>query len=65
MIAQDIKMRIARKEMIKAGKTLRPVTYSDFAILQDRKSSFDLYKTIFTYLEIPITIHKEETFYAS
>ena len=65
LIAQDIKMRIARKEMIKAGKTLRPVTYSDFAILQDRKSSFDLYKTIFTYLEIPITIHKEETFYAS
>ena len=65
MIAQDIKKRIANHEMIQDKGKLRPVTYSDFAILQDRKTNFDLYKTIFTYLGIPITIHKEEAFYAS
>lgn len=65
MIAQDIKKRIANREMIQDKGTLRPVTYSDFAILQDRKTNFDLYKTIFTYLGIPITIHKEESFYAT
>lgn len=65
MIAQDIKKRIANHEMIQDKGKLRPVTYSDFAILQDRKTNFDLYKTIFTYLGIPITIHKEESFYAT
>ena len=65
MIAQDIKKRIMNREMIQDKGQLRPVTYSDFAILQDRKTNFDLYKTIFTYLGIPITIHKEESFYAT
>ena len=65
MIAQDIKKRIMNREMIQDKGKLRPVTYSDFAILQDRKTNFDLYKTIFTYLGIPITIHKEESFYAT
>ena len=65
MIAKDIKKRIMNHEMIQDKGQLRPVTYSDFAILQDRKTNFDLYKTIFTYLGIPITIHKEESFYAT
>lgn len=62
LIATDIKKRIQNQEMINDHGKLRPVTYSDFAILQDRKSSFELYKTIFTYLEVPIVIHKEEPF---
>lgn len=62
LIGTDIKKRIEAKEKINDHGTLREVTYSDFAILQDRKTSFDLYKKIFTYLGIPLTIHKEEPF---
>ncbi|MBS7020567.1 MAG: UvrD-helicase domain-containing protein, partial [Firmicutes bacterium] len=56
IIGNDIKKRIERKEKINDHGNLREVTYSDFAILQDRKTSFDLYKKVFTYLQIPITI---------
>ncbi len=39
---------------------LRNIKYSDFAIIMDRASSFDLYKRIFSYYGIPISILKEE-----
>lgn len=41
---------------------LRPVQFKDFTILMDRKTSFDLYKKIFTHLKIPVTLHKDESF---
>lgn len=64
LIAYDIQNKIKQKTLVfdfKKGN-LRPVEYSDFVILMDRKTSFDLYKKIFTYLEIPLLIHKDEEF---
>lgn len=40
---------------------LRSIEYSDFVILLDRSKNFDLYKKIFEYLGIPLTILKEES----
>ena len=67
LIASDIQKKIKTKYQVidKETSKLRPVTYQDFAILMDRKTDFDLYKKIFTYLEIPIYIHKEENFIQS
>ena len=39
---------------------LRNIKYSDFAILIDRGSKFDLYKKIFEYSGIPLTVYKDE-----
>jgi len=38
----------------------RQVNYNDFVILLDRSSSFDKYKKIFEYLNIPLTIYKDK-----
>ena len=67
IIGYDIINKIKNKHQIydKDSNILRPIQYSDCAILLDRKNSFDLYKKIFTYLEIPLTIHKNEDFVAS
>ena len=40
----------------KETNSLRDVKYSDFAIIMDRATNFDLYKRIFSYLGIPINI---------
>lgn len=42
-------------------KILRDVQYRDFVILLDKSKDFDLYKKIFEYLGIPLTILKEES----
>lgn len=64
LIAKDIKEKIENHYQVfdKDQKQRREMVYRDVAILLDRKTSFDLYKKIFTYLEIPLTIHKEEAF---
>jgi len=64
MIAFDIKEKVENHYQVydKDNKILRDIRYSDFSILLDRKSSFDLYRKIFTFLEIPLTIHKDEDF---
>ncbi|MDD3341150.1 MAG: UvrD-helicase domain-containing protein [Bacilli bacterium] len=59
-ILEKIKNRYQVIDEKKGG--MRPCTYKDFTILMDRKTNFELYKKIFTYLEIPMTIHKEEGF---
>lgn len=61
-IGKDIKQKIEEKYQIfdNGTKTLHNATYSDFTILLDRSTQFDLYKKIFTYLGIPITIYKDE-----
>ena len=62
-IAKDIKDKIDNKYQVfdKDNKVLRDITYNDLVILIDRTSSFDLYKKIFEYLGIPLTLHKDET----
>ncbi len=64
LIAQDIKNKVQNHYQVydKDNRILRDIQYQDFSILLDRKTSFDLYKKIFTYLEIPLTVHKEEAF---
>lgn len=56
-IAQDIKNKINNKYQVfdKKEKKLRNVRYSDFTILLDKSSFFDLYKNIFEYFKIPLT----------
>lgn len=66
LIANDIKKRVLNKEMIfdKDSKMLRAITYSDFVILMDRATNFDLYKKIFEYKGIPLAIFKDETIHS-
>lgn len=66
MIVNDIKKRMDQKELIfdKDAKILREVTYSDFVILMDRATNFDLYKKIFEYKGIPLALYKDETIHS-
>ena len=62
-IANDIQNKINNKYQVfdKDERKLRTATYNDFVILIDRAASFDLYKKIFEYKGIPLTLHKDET----
>lgn len=62
-IAKDIKDKIDNKFQIfdKDEKVLKDVTYNDFVILMDRTTNFSLYKKIFEYEGIPLTLYKDET----
>ena len=62
-VAKDIKAKInsGYEMMDKEAMQRRPVNYGDFVILMDRSSSFNLYKKIFEYLNIPITIYRDKT----
>lgn len=62
-VAKDIKVKInsGYEMMDKETMQRRPVNYGDFVILMDRSSSFNLYKKIFEYLNIPITIYRDKT----
>ena len=66
-IAKDIKQKIENKTMVfdKNTSELRESTYSDFVIILDRSKYFDLYKRIFEYLDIPLTILKDGKLNAS
>ena len=61
-VAYDIKEKILNKYQVadKETNTLRDCKYSDFAIIMDRGSSFDLYKKIFEYVGVPIVQIKNE-----
>jgi len=61
-IAKDIKEKINSKYQVfnKDDKVLRDITYSDFVILMDRTVDFDLYKKIFEYVGIPLTLYKDD-----
>jgi len=63
IIGNDIKEKINNKYQVfdKDKKLLRDVTYNDFVILLDKSKNFDLFKKIFEYLGIPLTILKETT----
>jgi len=62
IIAEDINKKIKSgvKVFDKNTNSFRPIMYSDFVILLSKKKNFDLYKKIFEYLNIPITIYREE-----
>lgn len=61
-VAHDIKKRVEEKYLVvdKETNTLRECKYSDFAIIMDRGTSFDLYKKIFEYVGVPIVQIKNE-----
>ncbi len=61
-IAKDIKDKVSSKYQVfdKDAKVLRDITYNDFVILMDRTTDFDLYKKIFEYLGIPLTLYKDD-----
>ncbi len=59
-IANDIKNKINQKYPI-FDKSIRPCKYSDFVILLEDASLFELYKKIFMYLNIPLAMFKDES----
>ena len=63
IIGKDIINKINSHYQVfdKDKKELRDVTFNDFVILLDRSKNFDLYKKIFEYLGIPLSILKEES----
>lgn len=63
LVARDIEDKVKNKYTIfdKDTKEQRPATYSDFVILMDRTTTFSLYKKIFEYLNVPLTLYKDET----
>lgn len=60
IIGNDIKDKINAKYQVLDEETQRDITYKDFCILMDRTSSFDIYKKVFDYLQIPLNIYKDE-----
>lgn len=62
IIAHDIKNKLENNYQVfdKKNSILRDAKYSDFVILMDRTTDFELYKKIFEYLNIPLAIYKDE-----
>lgn len=62
IIGQDIIEKVTNKFQVfdKDTGVLRNIEYKDFVILLDKSKNFDLYKKIFEYLHIPLTILKDE-----
>ena len=59
----DILEKVNNKYQVydKNINALRDITYDDFVVLIDKSTSFDLYKKIFEYVGVPLTILKDET----
>ena len=62
IIARDIQDKVSHGYLVfdKDSGVLRKCLYSDFSIIMDRATTFDLYKKIFGYLGIPVTLLKNE-----
>ena len=62
IIACDIKNKTNSGYMVfdKDSKKLRKARFDDFCIIMDRGTSFDLYKKIFEYENIPLVMYKDE-----
>ena len=62
IIADDIIKKVESGYLIfdKDAQVLKPISYSDFVILLDRSSKFDLFKKIFEYKGVPLSILKDE-----
>ena len=62
IIANDIKNKIKNKYKVSDKSfDLRDAKYEDFTILVDRSSNFDLFKTIFEHMEIPLELVRDES----
>ncbi len=63
LICQDIKEKVENQFLIfdKDKHQPRPIRYSDIVILLDKSKYFDLYKKIFEYFQIPLSIYKDES----
>ncbi len=61
-VVNDILKRIKNKEQVfdKNTNQLRDITYQDFCILMDRTTDFNLYRKIFQYKQVPLTLFKDE-----
>ena len=61
IVLKDIEEKIKNHYQVIDRDTfeLRDCTYKDFAILMDRATSFELYKKIFEYKNIPLTVYKD------
>lgn len=65
-IAEDILSKIGTYPIFdKDNGQFHQATYRDFAILMDRKSSFDLYRKVFEQYHLPIRIEKDEELISS
>ena len=62
IILDDIKKKVANHYQVfdKNKNGLRDITYNDFAILIDKSNHFELYRKIFEYYGITLTIIKNE-----
>ena len=62
IIADDIINKVNEGYLVfdKDDWILRPISYNDFVILLDRGTKFDLFKKIFEYKGIPLSVLKEE-----
>ena len=62
IIADDILNKVKNNYQVfdKDEKILRNITYNDFVILIDRATDFELYKKVFEYKGIPLTLYKDE-----
>lgn len=62
IIAKDITSKYKNHYQVfdKDTEVLRDVRYDDFAIIMDRATTFDLYKKVFSYFQIPLTLLKDE-----
>ncbi len=62
IIANDIIDKVKNHYQVfdKDLNKLRDVKYSDFSILIDRGSSFNTFKKVFLYKQIPLSIYKDE-----
>ncbi len=63
IICRDIKERIENGFLVfdNKMKTVRPIQYSDIVVLLDKSKYFDLYKKIFEYFGIPLSVYKDES----
>lgn len=64
IIGNDILNKLNNNYQIfdKDEQCLRNARYSDFVILLDKSTNFSLYKKVFEYLHIPLSILKDESF---
>lgn len=63
IIGEDIKDKVNNHYQVfdKDTGIIRPIEYKDFVVLLDKSKNFELYKKIFEYLGIPLSILKEES----
>ena len=60
IIGKDILNKVKNKYQVVEGNFLRYSEYKDFCIIMDRGTYFSLYKKVFEYLGIPLTIYEDK-----